>query len=159
MAYNARGFRQQPRRDANRGNEDEWRDPRDIAEIERLQQRVRDLELQQEERRGETDTDIDAWGDGERYGNPFGGRNPRRGLYVTDPIRSMGVKIDVPEFDGKAQPDDFIDWLSTVERVFDLKDIPDKYKVKLVAIKLRKYASLWWDHIKKTESSRGTIKS
>ncbi|KAJ9544035.1 hypothetical protein OSB04_023742 [Centaurea solstitialis] len=53
---------------------------------------------------------------------------PRRGQYVADPLRSMGVKVDVPEFDGKAQPDDFIDWLSTVERVFDLKDIPDNYK-------------------------------
>jgi len=29
-----------------------------------------------------------------------------------------------------------------VERVFDYKDIPDKKKVKLVALKLRKYASI-----------------
>ncbi|GJU49989.1 hypothetical protein Tco_1219544 [Tanacetum coccineum] len=56
MAYKVRGSRHQPRRDADRGNEDGWRDPYDIAEIERLQQRVWDLELQQEERGGETDS-------------------------------------------------------------------------------------------------------
>ncbi|KAD6452995.1 hypothetical protein E3N88_07700 [Mikania micrantha] len=66
-----------------------------------------------------------------------------------------GVKIEVPEIDGRAQPDEFVDWLSTVERIFDLKDIPVKYKVKLVAIKLRKYASLWWDHVKKKQAQEG----
>nr|GEU92252.1 RNA-directed DNA polymerase, eukaryota, reverse transcriptase zinc-binding domain protein [Tanacetum cinerariifolium] len=31
---------------------------------------------------------------------------------------------------GRPQPDEFIDWLSTVERVFDLRDIPDHLKFK-----------------------------
>ncbi|XP_022029915.1 uncharacterized protein LOC110930839 [Helianthus annuus] len=70
----------------------------------------------------------------------------------------MGVKVEVLEFDGKAQPDEFIDWLSTVERIFDLIDIPDKVKVKLVAIKLCKYASLWWDHVKKKRVQEGKSK-
>ncbi|KAI3723231.1 hypothetical protein L2E82_34678 [Cichorium intybus] len=42
-------------------------------------------------------------------------------------FEAWGVKVDIPEFDGKAQPVDFIDWLSTVERVFGLKDIHDNY--------------------------------
>jgi len=33
-----------------------------------------------------------------------------------------------------------------VERVFDYMDIWDEKKVKLVALKLRKYASTWWDN-------------
>ncbi|GJU53560.1 hypothetical protein Tco_1227274 [Tanacetum coccineum] len=57
--------------------------------------------------------------------------------YRDDPIRSLGLKIEIPEFTGKVHPDDFIDWLSTVERVFHVRDIPDKLKVKLMAIKLR----------------------
>nr|GEV26827.1 hypothetical protein [Tanacetum cinerariifolium] len=80
-----------------------------------------------EKHRGETEKGTDN--DDDVTQNPFGQGNPRRGQYVADPIRSMEVKIDVPKFDGKAQPDNFIDWLSTVERIFDLKDIPDKYKV------------------------------
>ena len=160
MAHNGRGNRQ-PRKDADRGNEEYVWDPRDIAEIARLQQRVRDLELQQEERDEETESDIGIWGDdGNR--NPFAGRRPRRGPYgghhEIDPLRNMGVKIDIPEFDGKTHPDYFIDWLNTVERVFDLKDIPDNYKVKLVAIKLRKNASLWWEHLKKKRMQEGRSK-
>jgi len=34
-----------------------------------------------------------------------------------------------------------------VGRVFDYKDIPDEKKVKLMALKLCKYASIWWDNI------------
>nr|GEX13925.1 RNA-directed DNA polymerase [Tanacetum cinerariifolium] len=58
----------------------------------------------------------------------------------------LGLKIEIPEFTGKVHSDDFNDRLSTVERVFDVRDILDKLKVKLVAIKLRQHASLWWDH-------------
>nr|GEV72438.1 hypothetical protein [Tanacetum cinerariifolium] len=67
--------------------------------------------------------------------------------YRDDPIRSMGLKIEIPEFTGKVHRNNFIDWLSTAERVFDVRDILNKLKVTLVAIKLRKHASLWWDHV------------
>ncbi|KAJ9555026.1 hypothetical protein OSB04_009640 [Centaurea solstitialis] len=152
-----------PRRNAERGNEDQWRNPRDVEEIARLQQRVRDLELQREGGFDEeTYTDSDIWDEGGEYRNPFA-EEDRRNPFVRreprdDPFKNLGVKIDVPEFDGRAEPDVFIDWLQTVERIFDLRDIPDKYKVKLVAIKLRKYASLWWEHIKKKRAQEGRSK-
>nr|GFA72903.1 hypothetical protein [Tanacetum cinerariifolium] len=60
---------------------------------------------------------------------------------------------------GKVHPDDFIDWLSTVKRVFDVRDIPDKLKVKLVAIKIRQHASLWWDHVIKRPRIKGKSKN
>ncbi|GJV96511.1 putative CCCH-type zinc finger family protein [Tanacetum coccineum] len=47
---------------------------------------------------------------------------------------------------------------NTVERVFDVRDIPDKLKVKLVAIKLRQHASLWWDHVNKRRRIEGKSK-
>ncbi|GKA55576.1 hypothetical protein Tco_0754648 [Tanacetum coccineum] len=53
------------------------------------------------------------------------------------------MKVEILEFSGKVHPEDFIDRLSIVERVFDLKDIHEHLKVKLVAIRLRKHASLW----------------
>ena len=28
-------------------------------------------------------------------------------------------KVDIPEFEGKLDPDDFLEWLQTVERVFE----------------------------------------
>ena len=42
-------------------------------------------------------------------------------------------RVEVPEFQGKLDPEEFIDWLHTVQRVFEYKDIPDDKKVKLVA--------------------------
>lgn len=61
-----------PRRFAGRGNEDRHRDPRDVEEIARLRQRVRDLEVQQEERSEEgTNTDPRIWDDGDPTYNPF----------------------------------------------------------------------------------------
>ena len=45
--------------------------------------------------------------------------------------------------------DDFLDWLNMVERVFEYYD-PLKYKrVKLVAIKMCKNASFWWEKFKR----------
>ena len=52
-------------------------------------------------------------------------------------------KVDIPEFEGQLDPDLFFDWLQIVERVFEFKDIPNERKVKLVALNLRKYASIW----------------
>jgi len=51
------------------------------------------------------------------------------------------IKVEVPKFEEKLDLDEFIDWLHTVERVFDYKDISEVKKVQLVALRLRKYAS------------------
>jgi len=51
-------------------------------------------------------------------------------------------KVDILEFEGQLDPDLFLDWLQTIKRVFEFKDISDEKKVKLIALKLGKYASL-----------------
>ncbi|VFQ68320.1 unnamed protein product, partial [Cuscuta campestris] len=53
-------------------------------------------------------------------------------------------KVDIPIFEGKNDPDEFLEWLETVERVFDFKEVSGDKKVKIVALKFRKYASTWW---------------
>ncbi|GKA90358.1 RNA-directed DNA polymerase [Tanacetum coccineum] len=73
-------------------------------------------------------------------------------------IGILGLKIEIHEFTGKVHPDDFIDWLSTVERVFNVRDIPEKLKVKVVAINFRQHASLWWDHVTKRRRIKGKSK-
>ena len=72
-------------------------------------------------------------------------RHPRRGPRPTPNLNDF--KVDIPEFEGKLDPDDFLEWLQTVERVFEYKEIPDEQKVKIIALKLRKYASLWWTNL------------
>ncbi|PWA34626.1 hypothetical protein CTI12_AA617250 [Artemisia annua] len=60
---------------------------------------------------------------------------------------SNDIKVDIPEYDGKLDPDEFVEWIRTVERVFDYKETTDDNKVKIVALKLRKYASTWWSNV------------
>nr|GEZ48911.1 reverse transcriptase domain-containing protein [Tanacetum cinerariifolium] len=144
------------RRHADRGHDDNQRDPRDVEAITRLQQRIRDLELQHGDYCEPTDMDSVFQDDESDTYNLFGRERPYQHRdSPADPLRNLGIKIELPEFDGRAQLDEFIDWLHTVERVFDLRDIPDRYKVKQVVIKLKKYASLWWEHVKKKRAREG----
>ena len=54
----------------------------------------------------------------------------------------IDFKVSIPEFEAKLDPEEFLDWLHTVERVFEYKGIPEDKKVELVALRLCKYASL-----------------
>ena len=48
-----------------------------------------------------------------------------------------------------------------VERVFEFKDISEEKKVKLVALKLRKYASIWWSNVmtKRVRKGKGKMRT
>ena len=84
-------------------------------------------------------------------------RRPRRGRRQS----TTEFKVDIPEFEGKLDPDDFLEWMQTVERIFEYKDIPDQQKVTIVALKLRKYASLWWTNLltKRVRQGKGKIRT
>jgi len=32
-------------------------------------------------------------------------------------------KVEIPEYEGKLDPEEFLDWLHAIERVFEYKDI------------------------------------
>ena len=51
--------------------------------------------------------------------------------------------MDISEFEGQLDLEDFLDWLQTMEKILKYKDVSKDKKVKLVALKLRKYASIW----------------
>ncbi|VFQ90484.1 unnamed protein product [Cuscuta campestris] len=70
-------------------------------------------------------------------------------------------KVDIPTFEGKNDPDDFLEWLETVERVFDFKDVPEDKKVKIVAFKFWKCASTWWSNLstKRRRENKAPVKT
>jgi len=86
--------------------------------------------------------------EGEEEGRSF---RPREG-------NNLDFKVDIPEFEGHLDPDLFLDYLRTVERVFDYKDVPEEKKAKLVALKLRKYASIWWANVVAKRAKKGKAK-
>ncbi|GJY64922.1 transposon ty3-I gag-pol polyprotein [Tanacetum coccineum] len=76
-----------------------------------------------------------------------------------DSVNNEGseIKVDIPEYDGKLDLNEFVEWLRTVELVFDYKQTEDN-KVKIVALKLRKYASTWWSNVYLKRERRGKEK-
>ncbi|KAI4372829.1 hypothetical protein MLD38_011013 [Melastoma candidum] len=56
------------------------------------------------------------------------------------------MSVQIPEFEGNLDPEEFIDWMHTVEHIFDYEEVPDERMVKLAALKLKKYSSLWWEN-------------
>jgi len=84
----------------------------------------------------------------ERESNPFASsceekpyRRPRRGR--RNQLNLIDIMVEVPEFEGKLDVDEFLEWLHTFERVFDYKEIPEDKKVKIFTLTLRKYSCLW----------------
>jgi len=49
-------------------------------------------------------------------------------------FNSKDFKVEILEFEGKLDPDEFLEWLQTVERIFEYKDIPEDRKVKLLLL-------------------------
>ncbi|CAN0852338.1 hypothetical protein LINGRAHAP2_LOCUS5290 [Linum grandiflorum] len=57
------------------------------------------------------------------------------------------VKTDIPLFYGTMRVDEFLDWLVDVDRFFDLMGVPENKQVKMVAIRFKSIAALWWDKL------------
>nr|GEW87634.1 RNA-directed DNA polymerase [Tanacetum cinerariifolium] len=107
-------------------------DKRDVAQqMKVMQDQIQELILSTNQR---TNGDSSSSGDSvnkEGYGSHY----------------SNDIKVDIHEYNGKLDPDEFVEWLRTVELVFDYKQTTEDNKVKVVALKLRKYASTWWSNV------------
>ncbi|XP_048228313.1 uncharacterized protein LOC125369577 [Ricinus communis] len=57
-------------------------------------------------------------------------------------------KLELPEFDGSSDPENFLDWVRRMESVFDYKDFDDRRRCKMVVLRLTKLAGLWYDNLK-----------
>ena len=55
--------------------------------------------------------------------------------------------------------DDLLEWLNMVEGVFEFHEPPETKKVKLVAIKLRRNTSFWWENLKKLRKRKANTRS
>ncbi|KAL8508531.1 hypothetical protein ACS0TY_018959 [Phlomoides rotata] len=70
-----------------------------------------------------------------------------------------GMQMEIPEFTGELQPDDFIDWLSTIEDIMDFKGVPPASRVPLITTHLRGRARAWWQQLKGHRLRMGKIKN
>jgi len=84
---------------------------------------------------------------------------PRRLRHPRDDLQDL--KVEAPEFDGNLNPKNYLDWVQALERIFELKDYNDEKAFKLAILKKKGYASLLYEHLKKSRSTeaRSTIKT
>ncbi|KAJ9567692.1 hypothetical protein OSB04_003658, partial [Centaurea solstitialis] len=94
--------------------------------------------------------------DPSHYSSDESGRSPVHRRRVRDDLRD--VKADAPEFHGGSNPDDFIEWLNDIENLFDVRGYSDEKSYKVAVLKLKKYASLWWENKKAKRERSGKSK-
>jgi hypothetical protein len=95
------------------------------------------------------------------YGNPFAkcGVHRHQPLVQAQANRwESGFKLDILEFNGDLQPEEFLDWIVAVEEVLDFKGVPEDRRVSLVATKFRGRAAAWWQQLKQSKTRLGKSK-
>ena len=55
--------------------------------------------------------------------------------------------MKVPSFQGKSDPEAYLEWEKKMELVFDCRHYPEAQKVKLAVIEFTDYAVIWWDQL------------
>ena len=77
------------------------------------------------------------WTTGGNRGNNGGNDRPRQN-------RVEGVKLNVPPFKGRSDPDAYLDWEMKIEHVFACNDYTEEQKIKLAVAESSDYALVWW---------------
>jgi hypothetical protein len=63
--------------------------------------------------------------------------------------------VEMLEFQGSLNSNNFVDWLNTMKRVFDYYDVVDEMKVRFVAIHFKGSTSSWWEHLQVSHQRSG----
>ena len=86
---------------------------------------------------------------GFRYGN----REDRVGERVDNNLGS--IKMKIPSFQGKNNPEAYLEWEKRMELVFECHNYSEMKKVKLAAIEFTDYAIVWWDQLRLNRRQNG----
>ena len=101
------------------------------------------------------DAVLAGWGKGRPQGGPYVRRQARHerghewnpgGWDGVD--RSLGnIKMKIPSFQGRTDPEVYLEWEKKIDLVFDCHNYSEEKKVKLAVIAFTDYAIIWWDQL------------
>lgn len=85
-----------------------------------------------------------------RFGCGVGNRGFRYGTREDRVSERMdnnlgSIKMKIPSFQGKNDPEAYLEWEKKIELVFECHNYSEMKKVKLAAIEFTDYAIVWWD--------------
>ncbi|KAI3457182.1 hypothetical protein Pfo_013845 [Paulownia fortunei] len=61
----------------------------------------------------------------------------------------VSIKVKIPPFQGRNDPEAYLEWEKKMEMVFECHNYFENKKVKLAAIEFTDYAIIWWDQLLK----------
>jgi len=61
----------------------------------------------------------------------------------------MDMKFDPPKFRGSLNLDLYLEWIPSLDQFFDIKEYPYEKAFLITILKLKKYALLWFENIKR----------
>ncbi|XP_057808596.1 uncharacterized protein LOC131023071 [Salvia miltiorrhiza] len=117
------------------------------AVMENVTERLERLEFQapprnEEEGESEGEDDHTSTHRNERRG---GGRRRRHQNEVDGDLGS--IKLKIPTFQGRSDPEAYLEWERKVELIFECHNYSEEKKVRLAAIEFTDYAIVWWDQL------------
>ena len=91
--------------------------------------------------------------EGRRGGRAMRGGGRRGGFYPPIRARERGtvngdlrsIKLKIPAFQGRNDPELYLEWEKKVELVFECHNYSEEKKVKLATVEFTDYAIVWWD--------------
>ena len=117
-----------------------------IADLQRNQVREVPNVRRQERRRNHIEYEDED--DDHDYLDERHDRIGRRGRRTDHVDRNLGnIKMKIPAFSGKNDPEAYLEWEKKVELVFDCHNYSEEKKVKLAAVEFIDYAIIWWDQL------------
>ncbi|XP_019434099.1 PREDICTED: uncharacterized protein LOC109340813 [Lupinus angustifolius] len=127
--------------------------PRSATLFARMTTQFETLRREMEQMRIENDRRFGYHENGYSSEEEGGRRRARRGARREE--RLEGVKIKVPTFIGKNDPEAYLEWELKMEQVFECSSYQESKKVKVAALEFKEYALIWWDQLNKERRRAG----
>jgi hypothetical protein len=79
-----------------------------------------------------------------------GQRHNHRGEAAQEDGGLGRIKVTIPEFSGRSDPEKYLEWEMRVNQIFDGHNYSEEKKVRVASMEFTEYALVWWDNKNRT---------